>query len=323
MPSPFSDLDSRLDRAVSASDPSDPSEATNPSDPDAAVSVWLGDLDGRPRYEHDAFAPHYAASTMKLPLVIAAFRRVVRGELDLDAPVEVTGTFASVLDGSPFDLDEAEDQDPQTWAALGGTRTLGELAEQAITHSSNIATNLLVDVVGLDEVAEVLRIVGCSPATVVGRGIEDAVARRAGITNTVTAADLGLVMAAVGRREPALGGDEVLAPVEEMLARQEHVDQVPAGLPPGTPTASKSGWIPGVSHDVALVRAVGEEPFVIAVCTTIDLDETEAAVFVAGIARDVWRAEHPTDDPTEPMTGPVTEPLTDLAAQPGSEGERA
>ena len=100
-------------------------------------------------------------------------------------------------------------------------------------------------------------------------------------------------MAAVGRRDPALGGDAVLAPVEEMLGRQVHVDQVPAGLPAGTPTASKSGWVPGVSHDVALVRPVGEVPFVLAVCTTIDLDETEAAVFVAGVARDVWRAEHP------------------------------
>lgn len=256
------------------------------------LSVWLGDLDGHPRYEHDALAPHYAASTMKLPLVIAAFRRVARGELDLDAPVAVTGRFVSVLDGSLFELDESDDQDPQTWAAVGGTRTLGELAERAITHSSNIATNLLVGVVGLDEVAEVLRLVGCSPATVVGRGIEDAVARRAGVTNTVTAVDLGRVMAAVGRRDPALGGDAVLAPVEELLSRQVHVDQVPAGLPPGTPTASKSGWIPGVSHDVALVRPTGEAPFVLAVCTTTDLDETEAAAFVAGVARDVWRAEH-------------------------------
>jgi beta-lactamase class A len=100
-------------------------------------------------------------------------------------------------------------------------------------------------------------------------------------------------MAAVARRETALGGEPVLGPVEELLSRQVHLDQVPAGLPSGTPTASKSGWIPGVSHDVALVRPVGEEPFVLAVCTTIDLDETQAAAFVAGIARDVWRAEHP------------------------------
>ncbi|GAA2746150.1 serine hydrolase [Terrabacter aerolatus] len=285
MPSPFSDLDTRLDAATAT--PSAPSPTV--------LSVWLGDLDGRPRYEHAARAPHYAASTMKLPLVIAAFRRVARGELDLSAPVTVTGRFASVHDGSPFGLDESDDQDPQTWAAVGGTRTLGELAEQAITHSSNIATNLLVDVVGLTEVADVLRLVGCSPATVVGRGIEDAVARRAGVTNTVTAADLGLVMAAVGRRDPALGGEAVLGPVEALLSRQVHVDQVPAGLPAGTPTASKSGWIPGVSHDVALVRPPGEAPFVLAVCTTVDLDETEAATLVAGIARDVWRAEHPDD----------------------------
>jgi beta-lactamase class A len=279
VPTPFSQIDARLDQVTTAAD--------------ATVSVWLGGTDGRERWSHDAHAAHYAASTMKLPLVIAAFRRVARGELDLAQPVAVTSTFASVLDGSPFSLDADDDQDPETWAVIGGTCTLGELADRAITRSSNIATNLLVDVVGLTEVAEVLRLTGCSATTVVGRGIEDARAREAGITNTVAAADLGLLMAAVARREPALGGEPVLGPVEELLSRQLHVDQVPAGLPEGIPTASKSGWIPGVSHDVALVRPPGEEPFVLVVCTTIALGETEAAAFVAGIARDVWRAEHP------------------------------
>lgn len=278
MPSPFTDLDSRLTQLGHTDG--------------AALSVWLGDLDGRPVWAHDADAPHYAASTMKLPLVVAAMRRVVRGELDLDASYRVHNAFASVLDGSPFAMDEDDDQDPDTWAAVGATRTLRQLAEHAITHSGNLATNLLIDVVGLAEVAEVLRLAGCSGTTVVGRGIEDAAARAAGITNTVTAADLGLLMAAVGRRDPALGGEPVLGPVEEILTRQQHVDQVPAGLPAGTPTASKSGWIPGVSHDVALVRPVGKEPFVLAVCTTVDLDEQDAAALVAGIARDVWAATH-------------------------------
>ena len=261
------------------------------------MSVWLGDLDGRPRYEHDALAPHYAASTMKLPLVIAAFRRVVRGELDLDTPVRVSGTFASVYDGSPFDLDESDDQDPRTWAARrrhpharrarrAGHRPLEQHRDQPAARRRRPRRGR-----------------GGAPhrRLLAGDGRPDAASRTrppalAGISNTVTAADLGLVMAAVGRREPALGGDQVLAPVEAMLARQVHVDQVPAGLPPGTPTASKSGWIPGVSHDVALVRPPGEEPFVLAVCTTVDLDETEAAAFVAGIARDVWRAEHPAGE---------------------------
>ncbi|HSU75400.1 MAG TPA: serine hydrolase [Terrabacter sp.] len=292
MPTPSTELDSRLDQAIARLT----AVAGRGDGAPPVVSVWLGDLAGHPRLEREALAPHYAASTMKLPLVIAVFSRAVRGELDLAAPVQVTGTFASVLDGSPFSMDESDDQDPETWASVGRTRTVAELAEAAITRSSNIATNLLIDVVGVDEVAEVLRIVGCSPATVVQRGIEDAAARAAGITNTVTAADLGLLMAAVGRREPALGGDAVLAPVEQLLRRQEHLDQIPAGLPTGTPTASKSGWIPGVSHDVALVRPDGEEPFVLAVCTTVDLDETRAASLVAEIAAEVWRAEHPAGE---------------------------
>jgi beta-lactamase class A len=266
--------------------------------PGASVSVWLGDLDGTARFVHAEMAPHYAASTMKLPLVIAVYRRVARGELDLAAVHPVHNDFSSVLDGSTFHIDDSDDQDPATWAAIGSSRTLLELAEHAITHSSNLATNLLIDIVGLEEVAEVLRIVGCSPTMVVARGIEDAAARGAGITNTVTAADLGLVMAAVGRRDEALGGAEVLGPVEQILSRQLHVDQIPAGLPEGTPTASKSGWIPGVSHDVALVRPVGEAPFVLTVCTTVDLSETEGAALVASITRDVWEADHAEADST-------------------------
>ncbi|MCU1536840.1 MAG: serine hydrolase [Humibacillus sp.] len=269
--------------------------AVHARDAAAVVSVWLGDLEGRARWSHRADAPHYAASTMKLPLVIAAQRLAVRGVLDLDAPVAVHNDFASVLDGSAFSMDVDDDQDPETWAALGGSRSARELAEHAVTHSGNLATNLLLDLVGRAEVAEVLRLSGCSSTTVVGRGIEDAAARAAGITNTVTAADLGLVMAAVARRDAALGGPAVCEPVEAMLARQQHRDQIPAGLPAGTPTASKSGWVPGVAHDVAVVRPGGREPFVLAVCTTVDLDDVEGAAFVAGIAGEVWAADQPRE----------------------------
>ncbi len=252
--------------------------------------MWWGDLDGTVLFEHDAHRGHYAASTMKLPLVVAAQRQAVRGELDPADRVAVHNRFASVADGSSFAMDEDDDQDPETWAALGGTRTVTELVEHAITRSGNLATNLLLDRVGLEEVAAVLAAAGCSPKTVVGRGIEDAVAREAGVTNTVTAADLGLLMSAVGRRDPALGGAAVCVPVEQVLARQLHRDQVPAGLPEGMPTASKSGWVTGVSHDVCLVRPTAAPASVIAVCTTIDLEEEAAAALVASVARDLWSA---------------------------------
>ena len=126
-------------------------EAVRARDASAVVSVWLGDLEGRARWSHRAGAPHYAASTMKLPLVIAAQRLAVRGALDLDAPVMVHNDFASVLDGSAFSMDVDDDQDPETWAALGGSRSARQLAQHAVTHSGNLATNLLLD---LAEVAQ-------------------------------------------------------------------------------------------------------------------------------------------------------------------------
>lgn len=259
----------------------------------ASISAWWGGLDAEPWWSRRADVPHYAASTMKLPLVLAAQRLVVAGRLDPDDTVLVDDRFASVADGSVFAMDEDDDQDPQTWAALGGTRTVAQLMEHAVIHSGNLATNLLLGRVGLPAVAEVLAASGCSTGTVVGRGIEDAAARRAGITNTVTAADLGRLLTAVARRDPSLGGPEVCEPVEAVLARQTHVDQIPAGLPPGTPTASKSGWIPGVSHDACIVRpdeATGHEPFVLVVCTTVDLPMEQAAQLVASVAADVWAA---------------------------------
>ncbi|EWT03472.1 beta-lactamase [Intrasporangium oryzae NRRL B-24470] len=288
----FDDLDARLD-AVTRNG--------------GTVSVWLGDLDGRARWTRDAGVPHYAASTMKLPLVVAFERRVVRGELDPDTPVEVRNLFHSAADSSPFTMDEADDQDPETWAAVGGTRTLRQLAEHALTHSGNLATNLLLDAVGRDEVAVVLAAADCSPATVVARGIEDVAAREAGLTNTVTAADLGVLLSAVARRDERLGGEAVCGPVEEILSRQVWRDQIPAGLPEGTWTANKTGWVTGVSHDACLVRPADRDPFVLVVCTTIDLGEEDAARLVASVARDVWATVALSGEPAGPAVASPAE----------------
>ncbi len=277
-PSRFAALDERVD-------------ALSDESATSTVSVWLGDLSGDARYARHADSGHYAASTMKLPLVLAFQRLVVSGGLDPEQAVMVHNVFHSAADGSVFSLDPTDDQDPDTWAVIGGSVAAAQLAEHAITHSSNLATNLLLDLVGREAVAGVLADVGCSPTTVVGRGIEDAVARERGISNIVTAADLGLLMAAVGRREPALGGEAVCGPVEAMLRRQRHLDQIPAGLPPGVATASKSGWVPGVSHDAALVWPPARPAFVLVICTTIDREETEAAALVASIASAVWAAD--------------------------------
>lgn len=250
------------------------------------LSVWLGGPGGPATYTRDPDHVHYAASTMKLPLLVAAYRRHERGELDLDASVPVHNRHASALDGSSFSLDQDDDQDDETWEAIGGVLTLRELARRATVRSGNLATNLLLEHVGTAEVAAVLRDAGCSARTVVSRGIGDTAARASGPGNLVTAADLACVLGALAAAR--LASPSTAAEVEAVLATQEHREQVPAGLPPGTYVAHKTGWVDGLAHDVALVRPDGRPPYVLAVCTTADAAEETLYALNAAVSTAVW-----------------------------------
>lgn len=251
------------------------------------VSVWAGDLDGEPWFTRHEDVPHYAASTMKLPLLVAACRRHLRGEIDLDQPIPVHNSFASAVDGSRFSLDQEDDQDDDTWVLLGGQAPTRWLVRHAIVRSGNLATNLVLEQVGVQEVSAVLADAGCSARTSLPRGIGDALAREAGLDNTVTAADLGRIM--VGIAGHTLAPPRSCGHIEAVLAAQEHREMIPAGLPEGTYVANKTGWVDGVTHDVALVRPQQALPYALAVCTTVDVPEGTAHELVAGISRAVWQ----------------------------------
>ncbi len=240
------------------------------------VAVWQGGLDGTTWWEQDADEPAYAASLMKVPLATAAEHRHTRGEVDLDAPVPVHADFDSQVAGQRFVLDQDDDQDDVTWAAVGGTETLRELRRRAIVCSSNIATNLLLEHVGVAEVTAVLTDAGCSPRTTVTRGIGDADAREAGVSNEVTARDLGRLL----RHTPAAG--------EDLMLEQRYRDAIPAGLPAGTRVANKTGWVDGITHDVAIVRPAVGEPFAFVVLTRTDQTHEVAEAVIAGLATEAW-----------------------------------
>src|SRR5688572_27880304 len=91
----------------------------------------------------------HAASTMKLAVLLGVFRQIDRNELSLDAQVHVRNRFTSIVNQDPFMLDLGRDADPDVYGHLGKTLSVRELAYWMITKSSNLATNLLVDVIGI------------------------------------------------------------------------------------------------------------------------------------------------------------------------------
>jgi beta-lactamase class A len=244
--------------------------------------VWLGRLDGVPVFRHDAERTHYSASTMKLPVAMAMMRKVDAGELALDQPVTVHNDFASAA-GGRFGVNPAEDEAPATWTKLGEQVPLGWLVTEMITVSSNLATDLVLELVGIDAANAVLAQYG-SGRSAIRRGIDDVAAQKAGISNEMSPADLAAVLVAVGNESSDY--------VRELLARNQWNGEIPAGLPAGTRVEHKNGWDTRIRHDGGIVRPADAEPFVLAMCTTSDLPDTEAQKLIAAVAAEAWEHRH-------------------------------
>ncbi|WBB54112.1 serine hydrolase [Verrucosispora sp. WMMD573] len=283
------------------------------------ISVYAGHLGAPPAWTRYAEATHYAASTMKLAVLAALHRAAEAGQFDLDAPVEVVNRFTSARpDAPPYSCRRAYDNDEAVWDRLGGRASLRWLAERMIVRSSNLATNLVIQHVGLPAVAEVWRLAGARHS-VTGRGIEDFAAREAQITNLVTAADLAALLGAVatGASRPGpVASPAGCAAMLDVLCAQQIRQDIAEGLPPGVRLAHKNGWVRGVRHGAAVVYPADAETYVLVVCTTFGDDQTDARAdvdanqLVADISREVWQARHdlttlsPAGSPAAPPPSP-------------------
>ncbi|WP_405090422.1 class A beta-lactamase-related serine hydrolase [Micromonospora sp. NBC_01392] len=268
------------------------------------VSAYVGRPGARPVWTRQADATHYAASTMKVAVLVALHRAAEAGRLDLDAPVPVRNAFDSAQPGAPrFTNARDYDNDEAVWDAVGGTAPLRWLAERMIIRSSNLATNLCIGQVGLPAVADAWTRAGARHS-VTGRGIEDFAARDAGIDNLVTAADLAALLGelALGASRPGpLASPAGCAAMLDVLVAQEHREDLAAGLPDGTRIAHKNGWVRGVRHGAGVVFPDDAPPYAIVVCTTTDLAdggadgeqvEDDACRLIAHVSARVWDARH-------------------------------
>src|SRR5262245_2173973 len=226
----------------------------------------------------------HAASTMKIAVLIELWRQAEAGEIALDREVRLENSFASIVDGSPFALDPADDSDSELYTRIGTEVPLRELARRMIVRSSNLATNTLIALVGPARVQSTIESLGTTHMRVL-RGVEDGKAYQAGLSNSVTARDLMLLLAALaeGRALSAAGTREAI----EILAGQELSTMIPAGLPPGTRVAHKTGDITGIRHDAAIVFPQDGSPYVLVILTRGYDDHADADRAGATIARAV------------------------------------
>ena len=254
--------------------------AVRAAHPGVLLAVAVRDRATGVTLDLDADSVVHAASTMKVPVMVELFRQAEAGTLSLDDGLAVENRFRSIVDGSEYAIED--DSDDSLRLFLGQTMTLRALNERMITVSSNLATNLLIQHVGAERVQATMERLGTTRMRV-RRGVEDNLAYRAGLNNVTTARDLATVLDRLAHGEAVSPAAD--AEMRAVMRRQRFNEQIPAGLPPGTPVAHKTGWITRHAHDAAIVEPVGQAPYVLVVLTRGFDGKADADRAIADIAR--------------------------------------
>jgi len=248
------------------------------------LGIAFYDAETTLQWSYNADAVFHAASTMKLAVLLAVFRQFTRGEFTLDEPVHVRNKFLGIHDRKPYMLDINRDTEGEVYERLGRTMSVRQLAYHMITASSNLATNLLVDVVGVPVIRTALDELGIEGIRVL-RGVEDHAAFEAGFNNEVTANGLLKLLRLIA--EGNAYGEEASAQMREILLDQRFKSGIPAGLPQEARVAHKSGNISTVHHDAGIVYLEGRKPYVLVILTQF-ASETGLTTAVADVSRDIY-----------------------------------
>ena len=254
----------------------------------AEVSVAASTLEGGSdafSFYLDADKTYHAASTMKIPVMIELFAQAKAGKLRLDDSLPVSNEFHSLADGGVFTLDPKDDSDDDVYKAIGQTMTLRDLCEHMITRSSNLATNLLIEKLGVENIQRTVHQLDADGMQVL-RGVEDGKAFERGMNNTTTARGLLVLMRAIAEGQAV--GPGASREMVEILKRQQFKEAIPAGLPSGTGVAHKTGEITGIHHDAAIVYA--PRPFVLVILVRGINDRDKSSALMAQITRTVYQA---------------------------------
>ncbi|MFU8813693.1 MAG: serine hydrolase, partial [Balneolaceae bacterium] len=224
-------------------------------------AVWFQDLNEPERSfginEHTVF---HAASTMKTPVMIEIYKRAAQGEFSVRDSITIKNEFTSIVDGSPYSIDLQPDSNDPIEHQIGEQTTIYDLMHAMITYSSNVATNMMIELVGAEETTQSMRELGADDILVL-RGVYDMKAFERELSNRTTARDLGIILKAIADGE--ILGEEAHDEMMDILKDQFYRDVIPRFLPDEAVTATKSGSISGVEHDSGIVMLPDGQRYVL------------------------------------------------------------
>lgn len=214
---------------------------------------------------------HASASMIKLVVLAALLDKVAAGEIDLAAQVEVTSS--DIVSGTGT----VQDDGP-------GTYELQELARRMIADSDNTATNVIVDLIGMDAVNEEASKLGLT-GTVMARKMMDMVAADQGMRNRMTSDDAATILNLIATGK--LVNEQMSELAMNFLLQQTINAGLTDAIPAGVQVAHKTGELIQAEHDGGIVLAA--HPYVLVVMTE-GIDNYLGVSVIADVSRAVYVA---------------------------------
>ncbi|WP_339146855.1 serine hydrolase [Sutcliffiella sp. BMC8] len=212
------------------------------------VSFMMEDECGR-QLQIDADTQKKAASLIKIPILMAAFKQVEAGRLNIydrysiDKENRVGGAGVSqFLDG-------------------GTSFTLRDLLTLMIVVSDNTATNKVIDIIGLSAVAEFCAEQGLK-STRLERKMMDFKAATAGLENKTSAQDMVACLKLLHTEDSkrAVFSDMSRQTMLCILGGQQLLDKLPFYMDlDSLKIANKTGELAGVEHDCGIITFGGKK----------------------------------------------------------------
>jgi len=224
----------------------------------------------------------HAASTMKTPVMIEVFKQAEEGKFSVNDLVRIENRFYSIVDGSEFSLDLDPDGNDPYERKVGEMASIRDLTHAMITYSSDIATNLVIQLVGAENTTETMRELGAENIDVL-RGVYDMKAYERGLSNRTTARDLAIILESIaeGRAVDAQASQEMI----DIMKDQFYKDIIVGNLPEDVVVASKSGFITGVRHDSGIVYLPDGRSYILVYLSKDVPDEQRSVEVGAEISR--------------------------------------
>ena len=225
------------------------------------------------RFSHNGGKVFRSASTVKIPVMVEIFRQIEQGELD--------HTDVIVLS----DDDRVPGSGVLTHLHEGLELTLDDLLYLMISISDNSATNMLVELVGLEAINATMRDLSMAESSM-NRRMLGRTPRADEPENWATPDDYAAAMLAIVN--DAAASPASCAAMRDLLAKQQNTTRISRHLPEGTRWGSKTGSLPGVVNDVGFIA--GPSGTLVIACYLSGLGELEGEAAIGEIAKAAYDA---------------------------------